>query len=290
MQRHRKKGNRTEEQISEFLKEFRATLERHNTNWTKASGKCEVVFEGDNQHLTNRYFDGKLFSRYDYNGYSTEITDEIGIPVDSTKPPIRLRTAEVYNGQSPLVAVHSILDEYLYVRRILESGKRDWVLLGTKEENGEVVYVLADQTGTVFKFFLEIVPEKGYYIKKLGVGKRGHEPVWTERRFSNPTWNADAQIYYPGKLVFELFNRNRLGSGQENLIRRTLTQTDVRFNIDFPDETFFVPMHKNLEVRDYRRDPSKMYSYRKPDEVRRFLNELNGLSVKETGQLRSQAE
>lgn len=282
----RKRGDFSEEQISERLDKERASLEKQRSKkeWTKISGKCEVVFVGDNQHVTSKLSTGKVEERYDYNGNCTCVEKSIAIPVDKTKPPIRFRSATVWEVEPPNEEVLSVLDEYRYVRRVLEYRDRNWVLLGTKEEKGETVYVLADTTSNgVFKFFVEIVPEKGYYIKKLGVGKKGHEPVWTERLFRNPTWNADAQIYYPRKFMHDMFQREPLDYGQKYLAsRRTLTQTDVDFNINVPDKTFHVPMQENLNrVRDYRSDPIKGVSYSKPDEIRRLLADLNGLPVKE---------
>ena len=249
---------------------------------TEMSGKCEVVFEGDNQHVTNKSSNGDLSSRYDYNDNSTQIDEYTRIPVDSTKPPIFVLRAEV-SSSCHNVSLHSIIDDYRNIRFTVVYPTREWVLLGTKEENGETVYVLADTTSQgVFKHFLEVVPEKGYYIKESWYHKIGHQPERVGKRFSNPTWNEDAQIYYPGKFVHDLIWEGELS-------RRTLTQTDVRFNIDFPDETFLVPMQKYGRVIDYRSADKEerpiyardMYSSSRPDELRRFLNKLNGLSVKE---------
>lgn len=297
--RLRERGDLSEEQISERLDEIRAFQERHRSkkNWTKNSGTCEVVFEGENQHLTNAFFDGvnrRLLERYDYRGNSTWIAETMIREIirgGGTKPPIHIHEATVRSKRCSYVSVHSILDEYRYVRRVLVHPQRDWALLDRKEKDGEVVYVLADTTSnTVFKHFLEVVPEKGYYIKAYWNRKIGHEPALSRKRFGAPTWNADAQIYYPGTFVQEIFDRRTSTQGSSS--RRTLTQTDVRFNIDVPDETFFVPMKENLQVRDYRPDPSfkvdpknhnhhKDYSFRRPNKLRRFLNELNGLRVRE---------
>jgi len=300
-QRLRSRNNLSEERISEQLAKHRAGMEKGGSRktWTKSSVKCKytferqashyaVAYEGQISHSAVTYPDGKVKERYFYNGNSTEIRDASDDKITSVsnkklkeprpspyKYEATVRSVGDY-GEDPSgdTMFHGPLHRLFQTKALLL--KQDWEILDTKIEHGETVYVIESHTNSYWTYAIEIVPAKGYYIRERRQTATWEPTVFTTR-FNNPTWNPGEEIYYPGEIAQENRSYSKLAA-EERIYRETLFLKKVDLNIDIPESDFFVPMMEKFHVVDYRSKPSGYYSYKQPEELKRFLDELNGVT------------